>query len=307
MLMTMTVPSYVGDLKPTGNVGDMRNWGVEFESSYRVKIRDFNFRIGANASYLQNVLINLGNSDGFANYDNYQNVGTISRAENGLPFPYFYGFKTNGIFQSKDDVKAYINDKGKLIQPNALPGDVRFTDLDGDGAITDADRTMIGKGMPDWTYGMNLNIEWKGLDLSVMMQGTVGNDIYDATRRTDIAYINLPAYMLNRWTGPGTSNSLPRFTFTDGNKNWQSSDLYVKDGDYMRIKNVTLGYTIPSKLTNKVFISNLRLYVSAENLFTFTTYEGFDPEISSGGTSLGIDRGIYPQARTYSFGVNLSF
>jgi ASC-1-like (ASCH) protein len=113
--------------------------------------------------------------------------------------------------------------------------------------------------------------------------------------------------MLNRWTGEGTSNKLPRFTFTDGNKNWQSSDLYVKDGDYMRVKNVTLGYTIPSKLTKKVFISNLRLYVSAENLLTFTTYEGFDPEISSGGTSLGIDRGIYPQARTYSFGVNLSF
>jgi len=307
MLMEMPVTAYVGDARPIGNVGDMKNWGVEFETSYRLKIRDFNFRIGANASYLKNELINLGNSDGFSNYDSYQNVGTISRAENGSPFPYFYGLKTDGIFQTKQEVAEYINAAGKPIQSKAVAGDVRFVDVNNDGLISELDRTMIGKGMPDWTYGMNVNIDWKGIDLSVMMQGTVGNDIYDATRRTDISYINLPAYMLNRWTGPGTSTTIPRFTFTDSNNNWLSSDLYVKNGDYMRIKNVTLGYTIPSNLLKKVFISNLRLYVSAENLFTFTTYDGFDPEISSGGTSLGIDRGIYPQARTYTFGVNLSF
>ena len=307
MLMTMTVPSYVGDSKPTGNVGNMKNWGVEFETSYKFKISDLNFKISGNASYLKNDLTNLGNSDGFANYDYYQNVGTISRAQNGYPFPFFYGLKTDGIFQTQADVNAYVNDKGTLIQPKALPGDVRFVDVNKDGLISDLDRTMIGKGMPDWTYGMNVNVEWKGIDFSVMLQGTVGNDIYDATRRTDIAYINLPKYMLNRWTGPGTSNKIPRFTFTDSNNNWLSSDLFVKNGNYMRVKNVILGYTLPSRLTRKVFISNLRLYVSAENLLTFTKYEGFDPEISSGGTSLGIDRGVYPQARTYTFGVNLSF
>ncbi|HNW49848.1 MAG TPA: TonB-dependent receptor [Prolixibacteraceae bacterium] len=306
MLMTMMVPSYVGDSKPTGNVGDMKNSGVEFEAAYKLKIKDFNLRISGNASYLKNELINLGNSDGFKNLDYYQNVGTITRAENGNPFPFFYGLKTDGIFQSLDEVKAYTKE-GTMIQPKAVAGDVRFVDLNNDGLISDLDKTMIGKGMPDWTYGMNINAEWKGFDLSIMLQGTVGNDIYDATRRTDIAYINLPSYMLNRWTGPGTSNKLPRFTFTDANSNWLSSDLFVKDGDYMRVKNVVLGYTLPSKLTRKAFISSLRLYVSAENLLTFTTYEGFDPEISSGGTSLGIDRGVYPQARTYTFGVNLSF
>jgi len=161
--------------------------------------------------------------------------------------------------------------------------------------------------MPDWTYGLNIGIDYKGFDFSMMLQGTIGNDIYDATRRTDLRYINLPAYMLDRWTGEGTSNTIPRFSFSDNNGNWLSSDLYVKEGDYMRVKNVTLGYTLPKNLVNKAFVKSLRLYVSAENLFTFTKYEGFDPEISSGGTSLGIDRGIYPQARTYTIGVNLAF
>lgn len=113
--------------------------------------------------------------------------------------------------------------------------------------------------------------------------------------------------MLNRWTGEGTSNTIPRFAFTDANGNWLSSSLFVKDGSYMRVKNMVLGYTLPNQLTTKYFVSNLRIFASAENLLTFTKYEGLDPEISSGGTSLGIDRGIYPQARVYSFGLNLSF
>ncbi|MGQ1788243.1 MULTISPECIES: SusC/RagA family TonB-linked outer membrane protein [unclassified Saccharicrinis] len=307
MLMTMSIPSYVGESKPTGNVGDMKNKGVEFDLGYRFKAGKWNFRINGNASYLENELVNLGNADGFANYDTYANVGTISRAENGMTFPFFYGYKTNGIFQNYTEIDAYTNDEGALIQPNAVPGDVRFVDVNGDGSIGDDDRTMIGKGMPDWTYGLNFGVDFKGFDFSMMLQGTVGNDIYDATRRTDLRYINLPAYMLDRWTGEGTSNTIPRFSFSNNNGNWLSSDLYVKDGDYMRVKNVTLGYTLPENLVKKVFITKLRIYASAENLFTFTKYEGFDPEISAGGTSLGIDRGIYPQARTYTVGVNLSF
>lgn len=307
MLMTMVIPSYVGESKPTGNVGDMKNSGLEFDLTYQFRVSDWKFRISGNASYLKNELTNLGNSDGFANYDSYANVGTISRAENGFPFPFFYGYKTDGIFQNWNEVNSYVNAEGGRIQAKAIPGDVRFVDINGDGAITTDDRTKIGKGMPDWTYGMNLGVEFKGFDFNMMLQGTVGNDVYDATRRTDLRYINLPAYMLSRWTGEGTSNQYPRFSFTDNNGNWLSSDLYVKKGDYMRVKNVTLGYTLPNRLTKKALISSLRVYTQAENLFTFTKYEGFDPEISSGGTSLGIDRGIYPQARTYTVGVNLSF
>lgn len=306
MLMEMNIPSYVGESKPIGNVGKMGNSGIEMEASYKFNVSDWNFRIGGNLTYLHNKLIEYGNDSGWANLDSFQGTGTISRAQNGKPFPFFYGYKTNGIFQNVNEINAYTNAAGELIQPNAVPGDVRFVDVNGDGQITDEDRTDIGKGMPDWTYGFNMNISWKNFDFNMMWQGTIGNDIYDATRRTDISATNLPSWMLGRWTGEGTSNRIPRFVRGD-NVNWQSSDLYVYDGSYLRLKNIQLGYTLPQHLTKKVFISSLRLYVAAENLFTFTKYHGFDPEISSGGTSLGIDYGVYPQARTWTIGANLSF
>lgn len=306
MLMEMNIPSYVGESKPIGNVGKMENSGIEMEASYKFNVSDWNFRIGGNLTYLHNKLIEYGNDSGWANLDSFQGTGTISRAQNGKPFPFFYGYKTNGIFQNVNEINAYTNAAGELIQPNAVPGDVRFVDVNGDGQITDEDRTDIGKGMPDWTYGFNMNISWKNFDFNMMWQGTIGNDIYDATRRTDISATNLPSWMLGRWTGEDTSNRIPRFVRGD-NVNWQSSDLYVYDGSYLRLKNIQLGYTLPQHLTKKVFISSLRLYVAAENLFTFTKYHGFDPEISSGGTSLGIDYGVYPQARTWTIGANLSF
>ncbi len=306
MLMEMNIPFYVGEAKPIGNVGKMENSGIELEAAYKFRVSDWNFRVSANASYLKNKLIEYGNESGWENLDSFQGTGDINRAENGKPFPFFYGYKTAGIFQNTDEVKAYKNDKGELLQPTAVPGDVRFVDVDGNGIIDANDRTDIGKGMPDWTFGFNLGVSWKNFDLNMMWQGTAGNDIYDATRRTDIATSNLPSWMLNRWTGEGTSNRIPRFVQGD-NVNWQSSDLYVYDGSYLRLKNIQLGYTLPAALTQKVFISSLRFYVAAENLFTFTKYHGFDPEISSGGTSLGIDYGVYPQARVWTIGASLSF
>ena len=306
MLMEMNIPFYVGEAKPIGNVGKMENSGIELEAAYKFRVSDWNFRVSANASYLKNKLIEYGNESGWENLDSFQGTGDISRAENGKPFPFFYGYKTAGIFQNTDEVKAYKIDKGELLQPTAVPGDVRFVDVDGNGIIDANDRTDIGKGMPDWTFGFNLGVSWKNFDLNMMWQGTAGNDIYDATRRTDIATSNLPSWMLNRWTGEGTSNRIPRFVQGD-NVNWQSSDLYVYDGSYLRLKNIQLGYTLPAALTQKVFISSLRFYVAAENLFTFTKYHGFDPEISSGGTSLGIDYGVYPQARVWTIGASLSF
>lgn len=306
MLMTMNIPSYVGESKPTGNVGIMENSGVELEAAWKYTKKDFNFHLAGNLTYLHNELVEYGNESGWANLDSFQGTGTISRAENGMPFPYFYGYKTDGIFQNWDEINAYTNSKGELLQPNAVPGDVRFVNVNNDDVISDDDRTYLGKGTPDWTWGINLYMSWKGLDFSMLWQGTIGNDIYDATRRTDITYTNLPAYMLNRWTGEGTSNRIPRFVIGDS-VNWVSSDLMVHDGSYARLKNIQLGYTFPERLTRKAFISNFRLFIAAENLLTFTKYHGFDPEIASGGTSLGIDYGVYPQARTYTAGVNISF
>lgn len=302
MLMTMSLPSYVGEQIPVGNVGKMKNSGVEMEAAYKFRVSDWNFRVGGNLSYLKNELIEYGNEAGWANLDSFQGTGAITRAQNGKPFPYFYGYKTDGILQNQAEADAY-NAKYKT---KLSPGDVRFVDVDKSGTITEDDRTDIGKGMPDWTYGFNFNVSWKNIDLSMMWQGTIGNDVFDATRRIDALASNLPSWMLNRWTGEGTSNTIPRFVQSDS-YNWQSSDLLVYDGSYLRLKNIQLGYTLPKTFTSKAFISSLRFYVSAENLLTFTKYHGFDPEISSGGTSLGIDYGVYPQARTWSVGVNVAF
>ncbi|MGL4851715.1 MAG: SusC/RagA family TonB-linked outer membrane protein [Phocaeicola sp.] len=310
MLIQMPIPSYVGEASPWGNVGEMENKGVELEFAYRFKTNGVNARIAGNAAYLKNTLINYGNESGFQNLDAAHGTGTITRAQNGLPFPYFYGFKTAGIFQNMNEVREYTytnaNGENQMIMPKAVPGDVRFVDINNDGIIDELDKTNLGKGMPDWTFGMTFNCDFKGFDFSMMWQGTIGNKVFDATRRTDIISMNLPAYMLNRWTGEGTSTTIPRFMVGD-NVNWQSSDLYVKDGSYARLKNIQVGYTLPRMLTKKFFVEHLRFYLAAENLLTLTKYEGFDPEISSGGTSLGVDRGVYPQAKVYTAGVNLSF
>ena len=308
MLMTMPIPSYVGESKPIGNTGDMENKGIEFELGYKWNISDAHFAIKANATYTKNTLKNLGNESGFLDYDGVQGFtgGSLARGSNGMPFPYFYGYKTNGVFQNYAEVNAYTNADGGLIQPAARPGDTRFVDINGDGQITSDDRTKIGKGTPDWNFGLNFNADWKGFDFNMFFQGVAGADIFDATYRTDVTAGNYPTYMLNRWTGEGTSNKYPILRAGD-NTNWQVSDLYIVDGSYLRLKNISLGYTLPRNLTRQISIERLRFFVMAENLVTWTKYWGFDPEISSGGKSLGIDKGVYPQARIWTVGLNLTF
>ena len=311
MLMTMSLPAYIGNDFPWGNVGNMRNSGFEFDITWKQQLGDFGYSIGANGSYNKNVLLKLGNDTGYQNLDGvHGTLGTISRAENGEPFPFFWGYKTDGVFQSDVEAMAYVNDKGERLQPDASAGDVKFVDVNNDGVINDEDRVKIGKGMPDWTFGINLSASWKGIDLSANFYSALGCDIFDATRRADYPLVNMQTYLLGRWTGPGTSNRLPKLTAeADGgkNQNWRSSDLMVYDGSFLRLRNLTLGYTLPERWTRKILISKLRIYVNAENLFTLTSYHGMDPEISSGGTSLGIDKGVYPQSRTFSAGINLTF
>lgn len=307
MLKEMSIPNYLGAKLPWGNVGDMENSGIEMDLGYKFEVGDFNFRTSANISYLKNKLIDLGNADGFEMSDHVHIIGNVSRAENGQPYPYFYGYKTAGIFQNQTQIDAYVNDKGEKLQPNAEPGDVIFVDVYKDGVIDDKDKTKIGKGTPDWTYGFNFQAGWKDFDFSMLISGTIGNDIFDATRRVDLNYVNLSEEMMGRWHGgEGTSNKMPRYSWTNNNDNNRVSDLYIKNGSYMRLKNIQLGYTLPRKLTSKAFVSSLRMYVAAENLLTLTGYKGFDPEISYGNSS-GIDRGIYPQARTFTVGFNLNF
>ena len=305
MIISMPIPSYVGESAPLANVGDMKNSGWEFEASYKGHFGDFKYNVKGNASYLHNELTNLGNETGFLNWGISQFSDGGTRAENGQPFPFFYGYKTNGIFQTMDEVRNYVNKDGGLIQEDAVPGDIRFVDINGDGKITSDDRTNIGNGTPKWTFGLNLGAEWKGFDFNVFFQGVSGVDVFDATYRQDIASGNYPTWMLSRWTGPGTSNKIPRLALGD-TKNWVISDIYVQDGSYLRLKNIQLGYTLPRNLTQKVHVDRLRFFVMAENLITWTKYWGFDPEIGSGSTSLGVDYGVYPQARTWSVGFNIT-
>lgn len=316
MLMEQPIPDYVGKQGPIANVGDMENWGLEFETSYKVNVGDLSINLGANASYLQNKLIKLGNASGEAIYENAgaSGVGSYVKSMNGEVFPFFYGFKTDGIIQNQTEADEYNNTYGEKAQP----GDVRFVDIAGatdangnampDGKITDADKTKIGKGMPDWTYGLSMSADWKGFDLNMFWQGSYGNDIFDFSQRGDITAMNRPSWILDRWVGEGTSNKIPRMTAVNTNRNWRSSDLYIKDGSFLRLKKLQIGYTLPGQMTKKVSVQKLRIYVSAENLLTFTKYDGFEPEIASGGyTTIGIDRGIYPQSRTISLGANITF
>ena len=309
MLMSMQVPGYAGDSAPIGNVGTMSNSGVELDLSYRDNYGDFSWNISANATYTKNVLTELGD-DATSLYGSSHKIGQLTRGIVGLPFPYFYGHKSDGIFQNAEEVAAHVNKEGNLLQPNAQPGDVRFLDVDGDGDIDDDDRTYIGKGTPDWSFGLNVGFEWKGIDFNMLLQGVVGNQAFNVTRRTDLYYINLPKTILNRWTGEGTSNSQPRFMFDSPNNNYRSSDLWVEDASFLRARNVQLGYTLPQKWTQKVAVQRFRVYVQAENLFTLTKYSGCDPEVTGGNgfsSDLGVDRGVYPQSRTFSVGVNLNF
>lgn len=310
MLMDQPIPKYVGQGAPMANVGDMENSGFEFEIGWKHNIGEVNYNISANASYLKNKLVKLGNASGEQIYEDAgaSGVGSFIKGKNGDVWPYFYGYKTDGIFQNEAEVAAYVNENGVLYQPDAKPGDVRFVDLDNNGSIDDNDKTKIGKGMPDWTFGFTIGADWRGFDLGLFFQGTLGNDIFDFSQRGDIPAMNRPSWIMDRWHGEGTSDKIPRMTSTNANRNWRSSDLYIKDGSYLRLKTAQLGYTLPRMLTDRVSIQKLRIYVSAENLLTFTGYDGFDPEIASGDYNrIGVDRGIYPQSRTISVGANITF
>lgn len=305
MLKEKPVPSYLGESRPWGNVGSMKNEGWEFEIGWNHHHGDWDFGASLNLSYLKNKLINLGNADGFEMNDHVHNIGNISRSENGYPYPFFYGFLTDGVIQNAAEAAEYNAATGST----AVPGDIRFVDRNENGSIDDGDKTMIGKGTPDWTMGLNLTARWKGIDFSMLLTGVFGNDIVDVTRRTDLSYVNLPAEFMDRWHGEGTSNTMPRFTFPgdDKNKNWtRFSDLFIKNGSFARIKNMQIGYTLPQDLTRRFFVQRLRVYVAAENLATFTSYKGLDPELAN-DKSNGIDRGYYPQARTFTVGLNVNF
>lgn len=309
ILRNVPLPGYVGATgSPAVNVGDMKNTGLDISLGYNKQFDDFGFSLNGNVSTVKNEVTYLGTDTNFITGDGIQasSVPYIIRSEVGHPFNSFYGFMTDGIFQNQAEIDAYTNTDGGLIQPNAVPGDFKWKDINGDGTITSDDRDFLGSSIPKVTFGFTFNFNYKNFDLLVFAQGAAGNKIYQAIRRLDIGTANFQKSALGRWTGEGTSNTFPRLAANDTNKNFSNpSDFYLEDGDYLRFKTIQFGYSLPKDVLNKFGIEKIRLYVTGENLFTLTKYSGFDPEI--GGGVFGIDRGYYPQARTGMLGINLQF
>ena len=309
ILMNPRIPAYVGAISnPAANVATMENRGVELELGYRKNIGDLYLGVNGNVSYLQNEVTDLGTGvDYLSGGQSFQASSyPITRTAVGEAINSFYGFRRLGIFQNEEEVRNYTNSEGGMIQPNAKPGDFMWEDVDGDGSITEADRTFIGDPTPNWSYGLTVNLAYKGFDLVVFGQGVAGNMIFQGLRRLDVTNANYQTAALGRWTGEGTSNDYPRLIDSDPNGNFTNpSDFYLEKGDYFRFKTVQLSYTLPTNLIAKAGIDKVRVYLMAENLLTFTKYTGYDPEI--GGGVMSIDRGIYPQARTYMLGLNFNF
>ncbi len=308
----LQAPGYATDgaEPPYFNGGNVKNTGVELVLSWNDHIGDFKYFVSANVSKNKNKVSEVPTDDGIVpgkSNELYDNSGIFyRRAESGMPIGYFWGWSTDGVFQNEAQVQNHTNSQGTVIQPNAKPGDLIYVDRNDDGVIDDEDKGMVGDPNPDYTYGFNIGFSYKGFDFSVLANGVAGNQLVQSYRNQVNSKANYTKAILGRWHGEGTSNSVPRVT--DNNINYQFSDIFVQDGDFLRISNVTLGYDF-SKLTNSTFFKQMRLYASAQNVFTFTEYDGMDPEVGYGleNGSSGVDLGFYPRPRTFLLGVNLKF
>ncbi len=307
-LVDAPIAAVYGFSAPYVNGGDVRNSGVELSVDYGKHTGEFTYGIKLNGAYNKNIVTRIANAEGIIHGEDdvlSQGTSEMYRAQVGYPIGYFYGYKTAGVFQNAAQVAATA-----AKYDDAKPGDLIWVDTDGDGAITDEDRTMIGDPHPDFTAGVNLWMAWKGFDLNITGYGAFGQQIARSYRSFfDRPTDSYTRDLLNCWSGDGTSNRLPLWT-TCSDRNWSNiSDIYIEDGDFFKISNVTLGYDF-SRLVKNSWISKARLYVSAQNLLTITKYSGMDPEIGYGFDEdwvSGIDLGYYPSARTFLVGVNIQF
>jgi TonB-dependent starch-binding outer membrane protein SusC len=301
------------------NGGEVENKGIEIDLGFQKNFGGLNVNINANLATNSNEVTYIEGKEGVIHGQGsvlFNGTEEFYRAEIGYPIGYFYGFKTDGIFQNQAEVDAYSKD-GKLLQKFAKPGDVRFVDVNNDGVVDTKDKTQIGDPHPDFTYGLSIGLDYKGFDFSFYLQGVHGNDVVQGIRINDRAFSNYTTDILGRWTGEGTSNRLPRVTpGNDQNLNYKRiSDLYVEDGSYLKIRSINLGYTLTKAKLQALPIQSCRIYVSANNVLTFTKYSGLDPEIGYGdydvkrydNFSTGIDLGTYPQPRSVLFGLNVKF
>ncbi|WP_452222700.1 SusC/RagA family TonB-linked outer membrane protein [Lacinutrix chionoecetis] len=296
-----------GSSNPIVNAGTVENKGVEFQISYKDNLSDnFKFNVSYNFATLKNEVLQVNNSIGYEVGGSF-GIGQAnppSRMQVGQPIGVFYGLQTDGIFQNQAEVDAHPSQLA--LGANAQAGDLRFVDVNGDGEINFDDRTFIGDPIPDVTMGLNLTFDYKNFDFQTYFFASIGNDIVRNYDRNS-AKTNLTTYILDRWTGPGTTNSNPRVT-EGATSNTAFSDYFVEDGSFVRAQNMQLGYTFNRDKLQNIGLENFRLYVSVSNAFTLTKYRGFDPTTSNGAPiGSGIDNGFYPNPRTFLLGTNVKF
>lgn len=306
------------------NAGKIRNKGFEFAVNYRGSIKDkFNYYVGANISTDKNEVIKISTGGDNMTISGYSAHGQGGRGINmfqeGHAMSYFNLIETDGIFRSAEEIENYRTADGKLIQPGAQVGDVRYKDWNGDGSITTDDQHDVGSPFPDMTFGLRLGGDWNNFDFNLFFDGTVGNKIYNYPRyRLESGNFNgnYSTTLANSWRPDNQNTDMPRFSVTDGADNkWAYTDRWLEDGSYIRLKTLDIGYTLPKQLLKKIKLENVRIYTSIENLFTLTKYSGYTPDLGESGVDLGttynvftrgIDRGRYPLPRTFSFGIQVN-
>ncbi len=303
LLFTPSLSLYLGTAAaPTSNIGTTKTSGIDMNLGYSNNFGK-NFRLSTNITFTKAKNLVTETNNGLITGGGYGiPFQSVTRFEKGFAPGYFYGYVTNGLYQTAADVT-----KGPT-QAGAQPGDIRYVDINADGKINGDDRTEIGNPFPDFTVGWGLQLSFKGFDFNTYLYASSGNEIYRAYER-NLAMTNKFRGVLDRWTGENSTNDAryPRYSFVDGNNNTRASDRYVEDGSFIKIKDLQIGYSLPASLVSTKIISSIRVYAQVKNAYTFTKYSGFDPEIAGGIFDTGVDRGAYPQARTYSFGVDLKF
>lgn len=320
LLITKALPLSAGLDDPILNVGEMRNTGIELELNWVGNIRKFDYNVGFNLSTTSNKVVSLAD-EGQVLYGEGLKYGTEhfpTQTKVGKPIGAFYLYRTAGIFQNEAEVAAHTSKDGQPLQSNAKPGDIRFVDVDNSGTIDDDDKVYCGSAIPEVEVNLNLGVGYKGFDLSMIIGSAWGHKLYNGNK-----YLyegmnsgsNFLRSTLEAWTPENTHTSVPRAVFQDPNGNLKESDRFLEKGDFIRLRQIQLGYSVPKSLLQKIYLEKLRFYVSGENLFTWTNYSGIDPEFSrteSGQSyasvlSAGIDSLIYPFTRSFTVGVQLSF
>lgn len=305
ILILLTNPGHVGNgqgQKVRYNAASVLNSGFEFNIRWREKVGDFSYSVGVLGTSIHNEVLSIGGASGVDSVligGYLANGQPVTLSEVGLPIGAFYGYQTDGIFQTQAELDAYPH------MGLAGVGDLRFVDMNNDGRIDGLDRTYLGSPIPTFIYGFNVELQFKAFDLGIDLHGQTGNKIFNGKDAVRPDPYNFEKTVWDRWTGPGTSTTEPRASF--GGYNYTPSDRFIQDGSFLRLRSVQFGYTLPETLTKRVAMQQVRVYVKGTNIYTMSSYTGYTPEIGGGVLSSGIDYGVYPISAVYSLGVNVTF